>query len=318
MELPALVEGMDFPTYLADPAPSPSVTSSLVRSLLTTAPRAVWERTPRLNPHAEVEVQTKFDIGTAAHAEFIGEGEPIVVIHADSYRTNAAKEERDRAYADQKTPVLAHDMDRVSDMAEEARHSFGKNRMLGPVLADEWLLREPSLFWNSQGVMCRCRPDLFLPKPASGGPPVVVHYKTTATTTNRQMLPRFAANQQWDMIAAHYHAGAKALTGIDPIQYFAIQETQPPYLCLVGELEQPFVETAEMRRERALEIWAKCLRENNWPGHIERAIRIPMPTWHEAQAIDAKDWEQSHKDAGADVLDVSIKWQAPLTAPETL
>ena len=53
IEIPSLVEGMSFKTYLADPAPEPSLTSSLVRELLQTAPRRAWENCSRLNPDYE-------------------------------------------------------------------------------------------------------------------------------------------------------------------------------------------------------------------------------------------------------------------------
>ena len=87
--LPILVEDFDFPTYLGDPAPSPSLTSSLVRELLQTAPRKVWENCARLNPDYKEKKKDIFDLGSAAHALFIGEGSEIVVVNEDDWRTKA-------------------------------------------------------------------------------------------------------------------------------------------------------------------------------------------------------------------------------------
>ena len=92
---PSLVEGMPFAEYLADPCDMPSLPSSTVRELLQTAPLAVWTRTKRLNPDAEEEHRTAFDLGTAAHALLIGGGDRIEVIPFDSYRKAEAKDLRD-------------------------------------------------------------------------------------------------------------------------------------------------------------------------------------------------------------------------------
>ena len=49
--MPTLIEGMDFPTYLGDPAPEPSLTSSLVSVIFSKPLRArCGSRCSRLNP----------------------------------------------------------------------------------------------------------------------------------------------------------------------------------------------------------------------------------------------------------------------------
>ena len=78
MNLPALIKSMDFATYLADPATEPSVTSSIAKQLNATAPWRVWLNTPRLNPNARAQHSDNFDLGTAAHALFVGGGDPLL------------------------------------------------------------------------------------------------------------------------------------------------------------------------------------------------------------------------------------------------
>ena len=93
------------------------------------------------------------------------------------------------------------------------------------------------------------------------------------------------------MTAAHYGAGVKALTGRAPEQYFAIQETAPPYLALVCRLDEAFVANGAMQRDRAMRTWARCVREDRWPGHINRTITVAPPPWYENAVIEAKDAE---------------------------
>lgn len=312
---PSMHGDMDFPTYLGDPADMPSMSSSIARSLLTTAPKRVWTETKRLNPTAEDKNKRIFDLGSAAHAELIGMGEKIVIIHHDSFRKADAKAERDAAYKAGHTPILAAEMDRITEMAEAGRMQFAQNPDIGFVFADErpsGTYSEASIFWRELNAACRCRPDLLVLQ--ASGAPIIIHYKTTATaiTPFSSSMARFAANQGWDLIAAHYHEGVKALTGYDPRQFFAVQETEPPYLTEVFELDNAFVANAAMRRDRALSVWSRCLATNTWPGHFNRTVVLAPPPWHENAQIAEKDAEQAIVTAeGKDPLDLALHWQAP-------
>lgn len=309
MQLPQLVEGMDFATYLADPMPEPSLTSSLVKDLLSTAPRKVWENTPRLNKNAESEEKTIFDLGSAAHRLFTGTGAPTVEIDAADFRSKAAKEAKAEAYAQGKTPILAKNMPRVRAMAKAALDQVRDNPEIGHLFSRDnqaKLLREATMLWQESGVMCRSRPDFYSPEEN-----VVIHYKTTGTDIAPVTLAKFAANSGWDMTAAHYHQGAKLLTGTAPRQYFVVQETAEPHLLLTAEIDSTFLETALMRRERALMIWGRCLRENTWPGMISKTIKLECPEWHERNLIAEKDAEEAAKSAGTDLLEMMRTWQAP-------
>ena len=132
IQIPSLVEGMSFRAYLADPAPTPSLTSSLVRELLQTAPRRVWENCSRLNPDYEAKEKGIFDLGSAAHALFIGHGAEIAVINEDSWRTKVAKEAKAAAYAAGKTPIKIADMQRVEAMAAAAKQQFSRSMRYRP------------------------------------------------------------------------------------------------------------------------------------------------------------------------------------------
>ena len=288
---PRLIEDMSFADYLGDPAPKPSVTAGILRELLTGTPRHVFERTPRLNAHATTENKTMFDLGSAAHALFVGHGAALDVITADNWRTNAAKDLRVAAYKAGHTPILEKEFARVKAMADAAEAQFGQHAEIGYLLPS--MQREATILWNEIGVTNRCRPDFLYVPPADTAldvlPPVIVHYKTTATRLNPTALPRFAAGQGWDLTAAHYGAGVRALTGHEPRQFFAVQENTPPYLGVVVELDRIFVACGDMCRELALGIWAKCLRENAWPGYPSGTLRLECPPWHESMMTDWKD-----------------------------
>ena len=286
MSEPILIENMSFADYLGDPAPEPSVTAGILRELLTGTPRHVYERTPRLNARAEVESKAEFDLGSAAHALFVGHGADLDVIQADNWRTNAAKDQRVTSYQAGHTPILEKDFARVSAMADAATRQFGQHAAIGLLL--KAMQREATIIWNEVGVTNRCRPD-FVSSAPSGTAAVIVHYKTTATRLSPAALPRYAAGAGWDLTAAHYAAGVAALTGHEPRQFFAVQENTPPYLGVVIELDPIFVACGTMCRELALVIWARCLRENVWPGYPSGTLRLECPPWHESMMTAWKD-----------------------------
>lgn len=309
MQLPAIIEDMDFATYLGDPTPEPSLTSSLVKDILGTAPRKVWENTSRLNKDAESDEKSIFDLGSAAHRMFTGAGSPIAEIDAPDFRSKAAKEAREQAYAEGKTPILKGNMERVQAMAGAALEQVRDNPDIGHLFApgkQADLLREASIFWTESGVTCRCRPDFY-----SKSENIIIHYKTTGTSIAPATLAKFAANSGWDMTAAHYHQGAKLLTGKEPRQFFVVQETESPHLLLTAEMDATFLETALMRRERALMIWGRCLRDNRWPGMISRTVKLECPEWHERNMIADKDAEEAAKMEGTDLFEMMRQWQAP-------
>ena len=293
MELPTLIEHMPFDQYLSDPAPDPSVTSGILRELLNSAPRLVWQKTPRLNPEAIETTRKSFDLGSAAHALFVGQGAEIAVIEADSWRTNAAKAVREDAYANGRTPILAKDYDQVIAMAGAALIQYNQNPSIRKLL--EGCQREVTIIWNELGVLHRCRPDLYVPPQGNDtagvmtAAPVIIHYKTTATSITPTNLGRYAAQMGWDVTAAHYAAGVEALTGEKPRQFFAVQENKPPYLALVAELDEIFVACGALVREVAIGIWAQCLRGDLWPGYPTKTVKLECPPWHEAMITVWKD-----------------------------
>lgn len=63
----AELQTMSAEAYHQDPAPQPSLSSSIAKILLDQSPRHAWLAHPKLNPNYVAEEDSRFDIGTAAH-----------------------------------------------------------------------------------------------------------------------------------------------------------------------------------------------------------------------------------------------------------
>src|SRR5690606_29585641 len=103
---------MDADTYYADPCPEPSLSQSIAHVLLAKSPLHAWLQHPRLGGKARAATKA-MDEGSLVHALLLGQDDQIVEVDADSWRTNAAKEQRDAARAEGKIPVLAGELDDV-------------------------------------------------------------------------------------------------------------------------------------------------------------------------------------------------------------
>lgn len=310
------LEGMPFERYLSDPAPEPSLTSSILRVLADSAPAKVWATNTRLNPRAETPAASaRMDIGTAAHAAFVGGNDALRVIDADSYRTKAAREARDEARESGLTPVLSKDHEMAETMAGAAVEFCEEAGMEG-LLAGT---RETTLLWTERSpawreVYCRARPDILLDGDAAK--PVIVHFKTTASNVHLRNMPRFAVGQNWPLIAAHY---AAAWPDQSVWQVFLVQETTPPYLCQAVTLDEAFLDIARAQREALVDVWARCIENESWPGHEEAIHRILPPAWYqdgaEASGYAYRVGRQEMASRVANIPSTNANWkdwQAPL------
>ena len=65
--------------YHADPCPEPSLSASLIKTLLARSPLHAWHEHPRLNPNVVKEERKEYDRGSAAHALLL-EGEDRMAV----------------------------------------------------------------------------------------------------------------------------------------------------------------------------------------------------------------------------------------------
>lgn len=275
--------------YHRDPVPGGSLSGSGARRLLPPScpDKFRWEL-----EHGRPE-KRHFDLGHAAHREVLGDGEVIVVVEADSYRTNAAKAARDEAYAAGRTPILRHDYEQVVvPMAAALR----AHPVAGRLFAAGVGVAEPSLFWadgtGEQRVMRRARLD-WLPSPVPGRRLVVPDYKTCASAAPDDVKAAIGRLGYY-MQAAWYLDAVTALLEHDPAKppafVFVMQEKEPPYVVTVCQLTYAALELGRQRNERALNLYRRCRAEGRWPGYSDKVLELGLPSWLEyALAEEASD-----------------------------
>lgn len=269
-DLPAAV-------YHADPCPEPSLSSSIAKMLCLESAVHARHAHPRLNPAAADENGEHFDIGTAAHALLLEGSTTIAIIDAKDYRTNVAKAARDAAYADGLTPLLAGRWADVQALVGSAREQLAQHTDGG---AEMFLDGKPeqTLVWREDDVWCRARLDWL----RLGA---IDDFKTAESADpDRWARTMFACG--FDLQAAFYLRGVKALTGIDAVFRFAVIEREPPHALSVVGLSPSAMTIGEKKVLYALERWQQCLRSGHWPGYPTRTCWVELPPWEEARWLE--------------------------------
>lgn len=307
---PGIHDAIAADIYHADPCAVPSLSASIAKVMLDQSPRHAWMKHPRLNPHFEKAQKRDFDIGSAAHALMLEGEEAFVLVEADSYRTKAAQEARDEAYAAGKTPLLARQIDEIHAMVRAARAQIARHEEASEAFDPRLGRPEQTMIWQEGDVTCRSRIDWL---PASGN--ALFDYKTT-TSAHPDDFTRRAYDLGHDVTAAFYLRGLHALTGREWRYRFVVQETSPPYALSVCEIEPASLGMAARKVSCAIDLWRWCLAHGAWPGYPSRVAYIQAPPWEEHRWIEREERELMLSDMGDDAREFLLNWQAPVEARE--
>lgn len=265
--------------YHADPAEAPSLSSSIAHLLTSQSPAHAWTAHPRLNPDYAREDKGHYDVGTAAHALFLEGDENVVVVDADSWRTNAAKEAREEARANGKVALLIDTLASVQAMVNAIHRQLEAHGASPPMFEDG--KPEQTVIWEESGVMCRARLDWLRDDFTA-----IDDLKSTSRSANPRSWSRTIFGMGYDVQAAFYARGVEKLTGVAPEFRLCVVETSPPYALSVIGLSPAAMTIGRKKVDVALELWRKCLAADEWPGYDTRIAYAELPPWEESQWLE--------------------------------
>jgi hypothetical protein len=248
-----------------------TLSSSGARTLTTYTPeefKAQLDEPPNPKP--------AYDMGHACHKMVLGEGAQLVRVDARDWRTNAAKEKREKAWALGKAPLLKSQI----ELAQRMAGNVFEHRVAAKLL--EAGAAELSGYWHDHatGVRLRFRPD-WLPD-VGAGRPIIVDYKTAASANPRRFI-KSAADYGYHQQGAWYIDGLAEVSGAaDAAFIFIVQQKDPPFLVSVCQLDAEAIELGRRQNRAAIELYAACRDANRWPGY-EGITTLSLPRWAIAQ-----------------------------------
>lgn len=258
--------------YHADPCETPSISASVAHKIITTSPWHAWHDHRRLNPDYTPTADTKFDVGTIAHAILL-EGKDIVqAVDAPDWRTNAAKEERDAARAAGKVPLLTSQVDEVEAMVDAARSQLCAYDP-EPFTAGK---PEQAIVWEEDGVHCRALLDWLTDDRLC-----IQDMKTTSRSADPHVFARSICGLGYDLKAAWYIRAVESLTGTPPDFLWVALETTPPYALSVVRPSSALLTIGRKKCQYALNLWRRCLQEDRWPGYPSEVVTAELMPWDE-------------------------------------
>lgn len=284
IDKPGIYAGIADETYHGPGlCPEPALSSSLIKVLIGQSPRHAWTASADLNPQHVSDESERFDLGRAAHALLLEGEDRMVVVDAKDWRTKAAQEARDAARAAGKMPVLPHQRDDIYAMAQEASRSV----ILCAEVSDMLSTGKPeqTLIWREGQTWCRARPDWM----ATG---LLCDYKTTDNASPDVWSRNKLVEMGYDIQAAWYLRGLKALTGKDADFVFLVQEIEPPYECSLVGVSAAMLELGRRKVDMGLALWEQCMRNGQWPGYPHAICWAEPQAWHETRFEERKAFNE--------------------------
>jgi hypothetical protein len=326
MPITAGIHAIDAHTYHADPAPEPSLSSSIAKLLIDRSPAHAWTASPRLNPDWEPTESKTFDIGRAAHRAVLGRGGDYVAIPEELLASNGAASTKEAkafiesARAAGQTPLKAADVELIETMAAR----IGARLKAAGVVFDP-TRSELAAIAQVDGIWCRAMIDN-----APADPRLPLYDLKTTTDASLDAVTRAVCAYGYDIQAAHYLRTWKAATGEDRRFRFVFVEKEPPFEVAVVELyadpdarpasdyspderlDGDWFADAEQKLARARAQWRACLDANEWPGYPARVALIGAPTWHRRNSAAAHEYDPIiPAKPTAEALARAAAWQAP-------
>lgn len=291
---PGIFAGVPIDRYIADKLLAvPTLSAGCAHTIESASPRHGFIEHPRLNPYYSRDASKVADIGSIAHDVLLEGGTDCIEVIDPADHPNKPKKKDDpltyptgwtnvsiraaqkAAREAGKYPILKAEFPAITAMVDAAREFIERTEWRGLF---DFAEAEQTMIWTEGAVSMRARPDL-LARDRS----VLVHYKTSAGKVHPDTFERVIDSQHYDFTIAFYARGLADLepkVGAHTRHIILAQEQESPFACALHDLAPAKFSIASSKVERAISIWARCMKSGKWPAYDTRVHSHEPKPWH--------------------------------------
>lgn len=287
--------------YFAEPCPAPAFSNSMSRILLDETPLDAAYRHPALGqPRDELDSTVAKRLGDVTHQLTLDKGVGYAVRDCKAWASDNDKAFKQAAIDAGLTPLKKHEFDAAEAMAAilkpmiaETLAGIARERGIDVPAGGIPYQTEVVFAWQEDidvgdgevvTIWCRGMLDVWCELLLVALDPKVTAYLTESKA------PAHMGNLGWDDQAALYTRGIEKL-----LPYAAGRVTfvdlmikpKPPHTHVARAIDKGWFSTCNMDLDRAMVIFARCLRDGSWPGYAPGIHYMSQPSWAAKKSLDA-------------------------------
>lgn len=295
--------------YFAEPCPAPAFTNSLCRILIDETPADAAFVHPALNPDPEMRAASvAMRLGDVTHQLTLGKGRGYAVGDFATWSSNDAKAYKKAAEDAGLTPVKKHEFAAAQAMAEILKALIAET--LADIASERGIevptdgvpyATEVIIAWKESvmvdgapvEIWCRAMIDVWCESLL-----VALDPKITALLTDKR-APAHLGNQGWDTQGTFYPRGIAALipNAAGRVTFADLMvKPKPPHTSRVVAIDKAWQATSTFDIELAMERFARCIRDDKWPGYAKGIHYMTQPTWAAKMALERAMEEDTDAD----------------------
>lgn len=267
--------GIPAARYHSDPAPIPSLSSGIARTLLTQSPAAAFREHARLGGKKRATTEA-MNTGSIVHSLIAGNHDDFEVGVFDNFRSKSAQAWRDGVIAAGKNAALECDMDEARKIVA----SLEANVCNGGITNSPFVPHaksEVTVIWKEGEAYCRALIDRLVID--EHGCADLWDWKVTNDISD-DGIAKSVSKYGYHIQEAFYRRGLAAVIKSPRISWtFAFVLNVDPYTVRRVCLSPEYLGLGNTEVSKAIRLWWKCTAANDWPDGSAETLRLDPKPW---------------------------------------
>jgi hypothetical protein len=255
--------------YRADPAHA----QSYVKHILRSPAHYLAAKQKKFGPTLTMQ------IGSALHCLALEGQEQFdrdFILKPEGMNLTTKEGKEWKVAAGKKTVLSKTDQYASWDAVHGMVNSLRRLDWFDPDQADYRKYNELSIYWEADGLDCKCRLDRAVLEPDRV---LVLDLKTTDSVESGDFLNKIIGGLNYLFQSSWYVEGAEAAFNLPAVFVFIGVERTPPYTTRTFEVSAEMILEGREQTTIARQLLAKCIRTKTWEPPLIRHEVLDLPPW---------------------------------------